>query len=55
MSRLDTQLRDDDTATGGVSYAGQTLREFLDEVELPYDTPLPQINQVLKENGIKEI
>ena len=48
-------LEDDDTETGGISFIGETLDNFLDEVEMPYDSHLEEINRALSECGIKPV
>lgn len=48
-------LEDDATETGGISFIGETLDNFLNEVEMPYDSPLEEINKALSECGIKPI
>ena len=48
-------LEDDATETGGISFIGETLDNFLDEIEMPYDTSLEEINKALSECGIKPI
>lgn len=50
-------LKDDlTTGNGGVSYEGETLKDFMEEVGLPLEeTKLLDINKALKECGIKEI
>ena len=52
---LDQELVDDDTLEGGIAHAGETLREFLDEVGLSYNTPVEKINKALVECGIEPI
>ena len=52
---LDYELVDDDTLTGGVAFRGETLRDFLDEIGMGYDTPLPIINKALRDCGIEPI
>lgn len=54
MIDLDYKLVDDDTDTGGVDFLGETLGDFLDSINMDYDTPLPVINRALRECGIKE-
>lgn len=52
------QILEDDltTGNGGVSYEGETLKDFMEEVGLPLgETKLLDINKALKECGIKEI
>ena len=49
-------LEDDLTENGGLSYEGETLKDFMEEVGLPLGkTRLLDINKALKECGIKEI
>lgn len=48
-------LEDDATETGGISFIGETLDNFLDEVEIPYDAPLEEINKALSECGIMPV
>lgn len=55
MIDLDYKLVDDDTLTGGTSFCGETLRDFLEETGMSYDTPLPIINKALRECGIEPI
>lgn len=53
---LDYELKDDETSTGGVSFDGETLRDFLeDDLEDNLDTSIFWINDRLKLCGIKEI
>lgn len=52
---LDIELKDDETDFGGISFIGETLRNFLDEVDLPYTSSLKDVNQALIECGIKQI
>lgn len=52
---LDIVLSDDDTEFGGLSHAGETLGEFLDEVGISINTPIEEVNNALKECGIKPI
>lgn len=52
------QILEDDltTGSGGISYEGETLRDFMEEVGLPLgETRLLDINKALKECGIKEV
>ena len=52
---LEQELFDDATSHGGIDHAGETLREFLESVDLPFDTPLEKINEALVECGIEPI
>lgn len=52
------QILEDDFSmeSGGVSYEGETLRDFMKEVGLPLgETKLLDINKALKECGIKGV
>lgn len=52
------QILEDDFSieSGGVSYEGETLRDFMKEVGLPLgETKLLDINKSLRECGIKEV
>ena len=52
------QILEDDLTTenGGISYEGETLKDFMEEVGLPLgETRLLDINKALKECGIKEV
>ena len=53
----DQELKDDFTiGTGGISYEGETLRDFMNEAGLPIgNTKLSDINKSLEECGIKKI
>lgn len=50
-----TELQDDDTEKGGIEYAGETLGEFMDEVGLNEHNTFGEINNALKECGIKTL
>src|SRR5699024_8475762 len=52
---LNTVLEDDNTANGGVSFKGETLRNFLDETGIDYNASMEEINNALVECGIKPI
>lgn len=58
---LDYKLEDDGSSTGGLSFAGETLKDFLDEdleelnLEDSLDTSIFWINDRLKVCGVKEI
>src|SRR5699024_9956390 len=52
---LNTVLEDDNTANGGVSFKGETLRNFLDETGIDYNASMEEINNALIECGIKPI
>lgn len=52
---LDVVLEDDGTAFGGVSFQGETVRDFINEVDLSENESLRKLNKALKETGIKKI
>ena len=52
---LNTVLKDDNTTNGGVSFKGETLRNFLDETGISYNASMKEINNALIECGIKPI
>ena len=50
------ELYDDPTISeGGISYQGETLEHFMDDVGLTKETPLDEINKTLQECGIQPI
>jgi hypothetical protein len=51
----DEVLEDDETGTGGTSYVGETLNNFLCEIGVWNDLNMHAVNNLLKENGIKPI
>ena len=52
---LDVVLKDDKTETGGTSFMGETLKDFLDELEIDYNTPIGDVNKTLVDCGIQPI
>lgn len=52
---LKMKLHDDDTPFGGVSFAGETLENFLDEVGLPFEKHKSAINEKLRVCGISQL
>lgn len=52
---LKVKLKDDNTATGGVSHDEETLSEFLEVIEWDTNAKLDNINNELKANGILPI
>src|SRR5699024_10047129 len=50
---LNTVLEDDNTTNGGVSFKGETLKNFLDETGIDYNASMEEINNALVECGIK--
>lgn len=51
---LMVELKDDNTKTGGVSYQGETLMDFLSSVDEKPNN-MNEVNKLLKECGIEEI
>lgn len=51
---LDIELQDDETSTGGISFDGETVRDFVLTVNHGFEN-LEDLNKVLRECGIKEI
>ena len=52
---LDYELQDDETEFGGISFAGETLKDFIEEVGLNKNTAMRYVNAALKQCGIKSI
>ncbi len=52
---LGAKLEQDTTKVGGDKFAGMTLKEFIDNVDLGYEYTLREVNNILQENGIKQI
>ena len=51
---LDIELQDDETSTGGISFDGETVRDFVLTVNHGFEN-LEDLNKALRECGIKEI
>lgn len=51
---LDIELQDDETSTGGISFDGETVRDFVLTVNHDFEN-LEDLNKTLRECGIKEI
>lgn len=49
------KLHDDSTDTGGISYAGETLDNFIEEVGLRYGFDISKYNAAFEECGIRRI
>lgn len=52
---LNVQLEDDNTPFGGISFIGQTLQDFLEEVGAEKETNMDKVNEILKTCGISPI
>ena len=48
-------LRDDATETGGISYIGETLDNFMAEAGVPFGSSLKRVNEALVECGIEPL
>lgn len=49
------ELQDDESATGGIAFIGETLGDFMDEVGLDENATFEEINHSLEVCGIKKI
>lgn len=49
------ELFDDDSETGGISYGGETLGNFVGECGISEDISIEELNEELKDCGIKPI
>ena len=52
---LDYELQDGEGEFGGVSYVGETLGDFIAEVEISENTAMRYVNKALKDCGIEPI
>ena len=52
---FDIILIDDDTPTGGVSFHGETVHDFMMECDLDPDISLEEFNKILTACGIEPI
>ena len=52
---LQVVLEDDSTPYGGISFVGETLGDFLTEVDFPINTDIVKVNDALVECGIKPV
>jgi hypothetical protein len=52
---LDYELEDDDTETGGISFNGETVRDFIGDTDMSEDDTLDNLNKALVSCGIKPI
>ena len=52
---LNVELEDDSSPYGGTAFAGETLSDFLYEINDESITTMKQVNKALKECGIKPI
>lgn len=52
---LKYELIDDNTNFGGISYIGETLQNFIEEVGMNETDNMEDVNKALKECGIQPI
>lgn len=52
---LNTELKDDETETGGIEYPGETVSNFIGYTDLSLDDSIELLNKELKDSGIKPI
>lgn len=52
---LNVKLEDDNTPFGGISFIGQTLQDFLEEIGAEKETNMDNVNEMLKTCGISPI
>lgn len=52
---LNVILEDDDSLEGGISFVGETVKDFINEVEIDENDDISVLNEHLKECGIKPI
>ena len=55
LELLDVELEDDESLYGGVSFMGETLRDFMHSCNIPYNISLEDLNKELKDCGIKPL
>lgn len=51
---LDIELQDDDSEWGGVSFIGETVRDFLESIDAKPKS-LVELNKLLRDAGILEV
>ena len=55
LEYLDYKLEDDESDFGGIPYVGYTLRDYLQETDLPFNIKMEDLNKMLPKSGIKPI
>lgn len=55
MNWEEIELFDDESETGGISYEGETLDNFVGECDISEDITIEELNEELKSCGIKPI
>lgn len=52
---LNVQLKDDRTEFGGASFAGETVKDFVEEIGIDLEMSVDALNDILEECGIRRI
>lgn len=52
---LNTELKDDESLYGGISFIGETVNDFLEDLGLDKNISLVELNGYLNECGIKSV
>lgn len=52
---LNIELEDDKQDFGGVAFAGETVKDFIEDIELDENMELNDFNKILYNCGVKEI
>ena len=53
---MDIELRDDDSPTGGIAFAGETVRDFLFTIDRDEEIKtIAELNKALHDCGIKPV
>lgn len=55
LDYLDYVLEDDEKDFGGIPYDGYTLRDYLQETDLPFNIEIDELNKMLPKSGIRPI
>ena len=55
LELLDVKLEDDERGEGGVSFDGETLRDFMLGLDIPFNISLEDLNKELQDCGIKPL
>lgn len=52
---LHIRLEDDDNSKGGKQFEEETLKDFLYDIDVPFNSPMYKVNYWLKQCGLKPI
>lgn len=55
LELLDVELEDDESPYGGISFMGETLRDFMLGLNIPFNISLEDLNRELQDCGIKAL